>query len=64
LTGATGVSSAVLAESAATAWDAAGARDSAVTRYRQVVKQWRDADPAFSARVERARLRLATRSRQ
>ncbi len=58
------VTSTELAELAATAWDAAGVRDSAVTRYRQVVKQWRDADPAFSARVERARLRLATLSGQ
>ncbi len=53
-----------LAELAAAAWDAAGVRDSAVTYYRQVVKQWQNAEPAFSARIERARLRLAALSGQ
>jgi tetratricopeptide (TPR) repeat protein len=48
-----------LAELAATAWDAAGVRDSALLRYDQVVRNWRNAEPAFGARVERARLRAA-----
>jgi DNA-binding SARP family transcriptional activator/TolB-like protein len=51
-----------LAEVAALAWDAAGMKDSAVVRYRQVVHNWSDAEPAFAARVERARLRLAALS--
>lgn len=53
-----------LAELAAAAWDAAGVRDSAVTYYRQVVKQWQSAEPAFRTRLERARLRLAALSGQ
>ncbi len=48
-----------LAEIAGTAWDAAGQRDSAVARYRQVVHNWVHSEPAFAARLERARLRLA-----
>jgi DNA-binding SARP family transcriptional activator/TolB-like protein len=48
-----------LAELAAAAWDAAGVKDSASVRYRQVVNNWRDAEPAFNPRLERARLRLA-----
>ncbi|MEO8140488.1 MAG: BTAD domain-containing putative transcriptional regulator [Gemmatimonadota bacterium] len=48
-----------LAELAATAWDAAGVHDSALVRYDQVVHNWRNAEPMFSARVERARLRAA-----
>ena len=51
-----------LAEVAALAWDAAGVKDSAVVRYRQVIHNWSDAEPAFAARVERARLRLAALS--
>lgn len=53
-----------LAELAAVAWDAAGVRDSAVMRYRQVVSNWSRADPPFGPRVERARLRLAALSGQ
>ena len=48
-----------LLELGALAWDAAGERDSAVTRYRQVLKNWSDADPIYRARVERARIRVA-----
>ncbi len=48
-----------LAELAASAWDVAGERDSAIVRYEQVLRNWKDAEPTFSARVERARLRLA-----
>jgi DNA-binding SARP family transcriptional activator len=48
-----------LAELAATAWDAAGVRDSALVRYEQVLHNWRNAEPMFSPRVERARLRIA-----
>jgi DNA-binding SARP family transcriptional activator len=48
-----------LAELAATAWDAAGNRDSAIARYEQVVRNWRNAEPSFGARIERARLRIA-----
>ncbi len=48
-----------LAELAATAWDAAGVRDSALVRYEQVVRNWRNAEPMFGARIERARLRIA-----
>lgn len=48
-----------LAELAATAWDAAGVRDSALVRYEQVLHNWANAEPMFSPRVERARLRIA-----
>ncbi|MBK9692883.1 MAG: winged helix-turn-helix domain-containing protein [Gemmatimonadetes bacterium] len=48
-----------LLELGALAWDAAGERDSAVTRYRQVLQNWRDAEPIYRARVERARIRVA-----
>ena len=51
-----------LAELAALAWDAAGVRDSAAARYRQVVDNWREAEPTFATRLERARLRLAALS--
>ena len=30
-----------------------------VTRYRQVLKNWSDAEPIYRARVERARIRVA-----
>jgi len=53
-----------MAELAAAAWDAAGTRDSALLRYRQVASNWAHADPAFGPRVERARLRIAALSGQ
>jgi hypothetical protein len=53
-----------LAELAAVAWDAAGAKDSALVRYRQVVSNWAHADAEFGPRVERARLRIAALSGQ
>lgn len=53
-----------LAELAAAAWDAAGVKDSAVIRYKQVASNWANADPAFGPRVERARLRIAALSGQ
>ncbi len=48
-----------LLELGALAWDAAGERDSALTRYRQVLKNWSAAEPTYRARVERARIRVA-----
>lgn len=53
-----------MAELAAAAWDAAGVRDSALLRYRQVASNWAHADPPFGPRVERARLRIAALSGQ
>lgn len=53
-----------LAELAAAAWDAAGVRDSALLRYRQVASNWAQADPQFGPRVERAKLRIAALSGQ
>ena len=53
-----------LAELAAVAWDAAGVKDSALVRYRQVASNWTHADPALGPRVERARLRIAALSGQ
>jgi len=53
-----------LAELAAVAWDAAGVRDSAVRRYRQVVQNWTSAESGFGARIERAKLRLAMLERR
>lgn len=53
-----------LAELAAAAWDAAGVKDLALVRYRQVASNWAHADPAFGPRVERARLRIAALSGQ
>jgi DNA-binding SARP family transcriptional activator/TolB-like protein len=50
------------AELAALAWDAAGERDKALARYRIVVANWAHADPQFSPRVERARLRITSLS--
>ncbi len=57
--GGTYVTQTELAELAATAWDAAGVRDSAVVRYEQVLRNWANAEPMFNARIERARLRVA-----
>jgi tetratricopeptide (TPR) repeat protein len=53
-----------LAELAAVAWDAAGVRDSAARRYRQVIRNWTNAESTFGTRVERARLRLAMLERR
>jgi tetratricopeptide (TPR) repeat protein len=53
-----------LAELAAAAWDAAGVKDSALMRYRQVAANWAHADSAFGPRVERAKLRIAALSGQ
>lgn len=53
-----------LAELAAAAWDAAGVKDSALIRYKQVASNWVHADPAFGPRVERAKLRIAALSGQ
>ena len=53
-----------LAELAAAGWDAAGVKDSALVRYRQVASNWAHADPMFGPRVERARLRIAALSGQ
>jgi DNA-binding SARP family transcriptional activator len=53
-----------LAELAAVAWDAAGEKDSALVRYRQVASNWAHADPVFGPRVERTRLRIAALSGQ
>ncbi|HXI20540.1 MAG TPA: hypothetical protein VNH46_05620, partial [Gemmatimonadales bacterium] len=51
-----------LAELAALAWDAAGDRERALTRYRQVAANWASAEPSLRIRVERARLRIAALS--
>lgn len=51
-----------LAELAALAWDAAGEREKALDRYRIVASNWANADPVFSARLERARLRITALS--
>jgi hypothetical protein len=48
-----------LAEVAALAWDAGGVKDKAIHRYQQVLHNWKGAEPAFGARIERARIRLA-----
>jgi tetratricopeptide (TPR) repeat protein len=53
-----------LAELAAVAWDAAGVRDSAARRFRQVIQNWTNAESTFGARIERARLRLAMLERR
>jgi DNA-binding SARP family transcriptional activator len=53
-----------MAELAAAAWDAAGVRDSALLRYRQVASNWAHADPVLGPRVERAKLRIAALSGQ
>jgi DNA-binding SARP family transcriptional activator len=53
-----------MAELAAAAWDAAGVRDSALLRYRQVASNWTHADAIFGPRVERAKLRIAALSGQ
>lgn len=53
-----------LAELAAAGWDAAGVKDSALIRYRQVASNWARADAVFGPRVERARLRIAALSGQ
>jgi tetratricopeptide (TPR) repeat protein len=50
------------AELAALAWDAAGVKDKALARWRIVAANWAHADPEYSARVERARLRIAALS--
>lgn len=51
-----------LAELAALAWDAAGEKQKALENYRIVAANWANADPQFSARVERARLRITALS--
>jgi DNA-binding SARP family transcriptional activator/TolB-like protein len=51
-----------LAELAALAWDAVGDRAKALARYRLVASSWAHADPEFSARVERAKLRITALS--
>lgn len=51
-----------LSEMAALAWDAAGERDSALVRYREVLANWTDAEPHFHRRREHARLRVAALS--
>ena len=48
-----------LSEMAALAWDAAGERDSALVRYREVLANWTDAEPRFHRRREHARGRIA-----
>jgi tetratricopeptide (TPR) repeat protein len=53
-----------LLELGALAWDAAGQADSAVTRYKALLYHWRDAEPIFKPRVERARLRLEVLERR
>jgi DNA-binding SARP family transcriptional activator/TolB-like protein len=53
-----------LLELAALAWDAAGERDSALARYRDVLRNWSGAEPPYHARLERARLRVAALSAQ
>jgi tetratricopeptide (TPR) repeat protein len=50
------------AELAALAWDAAGEKGKALERYRMVASAWIHADPVFSARLERARLRITALS--
>lgn len=50
------------AELAALAWDAAGEKAKALERYRMVASAWVHADPVFSPRLERARLRVAALS--
>jgi DNA-binding SARP family transcriptional activator/TolB-like protein len=51
-----------LAELAALAWDAAGEKGKALENYRIVAANWVNADPQFSARIERARLRITALS--
>ncbi len=52
-------SRAELVELAALAWDAAGQQDSALARYREVVRYWTNTEPNFHPRLERARGRIA-----
>ncbi|HWA16139.1 MAG TPA: hypothetical protein VG817_06895, partial [Gemmatimonadales bacterium] len=51
-----------LAELAALAWDAAGEKAKALAHYRTVASNWINAEPQFSARVERAKLRITALS--
>jgi DNA-binding SARP family transcriptional activator/TolB-like protein len=53
-----------LHELLAQSFDLLGQRDSAVAHYRHVINAWRSADPQFSTRVQRARLRLDANSRR
>ncbi len=50
------------AELAALGWDAAGEKEKALARWRIVAANWAHADPEFTPRVERARLRIAALS--
>lgn len=52
-------SRAELVELAALAWDAAGQQDSALARYREVVRYWTSAESNYHPRLERARGRIA-----
>jgi DNA-binding SARP family transcriptional activator len=52
-----------LHELLAQAWDAAGARDSAIAHYGVVARAWSNGDPPFKARADRCRDRAAELAR-